>query len=352
MVIACWRESLSRVRGRAIIALHFKTEGSLNKIVTRALIGAAMLVSAGAAEAQQQFFRIGTGGTGGTYFPVGGMIANAISEASGFGVKGLVATAVASNGSLANINAINGGQAEAGLTQADVAYWAFTGTGLFDGRPKIDTIRFIANLYPESVQIVVKKGSNIRSVSDLKGKRVSLDEPGSGTLIDARIVLNAWGVSEKDLKPEYLKMGPAADRMKDGALDAFFTVGGWPTGAISELASTQGGIDLVPVDGPNAEKLLQQFQFFSADTIPAEAYRGSPETKTIAVGAQLVVSSKLSDQLVYDITKAMWNDNTRKLLDAGHAKGKLIRKETALSGAGIPVHPGAERFYREIGLIK
>ncbi|MBM3524129.1 MAG: TAXI family TRAP transporter solute-binding subunit, partial [Alphaproteobacteria bacterium] len=237
-------------------------------------------------------------------------------------------------------------------SQADVAYWAWSGTGLFEGRPKIDSVRFIANLYPESVQIVVKKGSNIRSIADLKGKRVSLDEPGSGTLVDARIVLAAWGLSEKDMRPEYLKMGPAADRMRDGALDAFFTVGGWPTGAITELASSQGGIDLLPVDGPQADKLLQQYSFFSRDVVPAEAYKGSPETKTIAVGAQLLTSAKVSDELVYGITKALWHNETRKLLDAGHAKGKLIRKETALAGAGIPVHPGAERFYREAGLLK
>ena len=318
-----------------------------------ALAAAAGVASAAdAARAQQQFFRIGTGGTGGTYFPVGGMIANAISEASGTGVKGLVATAVASNGSLANINAIGAGQFEAGLTQADVAYWAWSGTGLFEGRPKVDSIRFVANLYPESVQIVVKRGSGIRSVADLKGKRVSLDEPGSGTLIDARIVLAAYGLTDRDLKPEYLKMGPAADRMRDGALDAFFTVGGWPTGAIAELASSQGGIDLLPVDGDAAQRLLRQYSFFSADVIPADAYKGSAEAKTIAVGAQLVTSAKLADALVHDITKALWNDATRKMLDAGHAKGKLIRKETAVDGAGIPLHPGAERFYREAGILK
>ncbi|MFM8678859.1 MAG: TAXI family TRAP transporter solute-binding subunit [Alphaproteobacteria bacterium] len=313
---------------------------------------AAAASGSGAAQAQQQFFRIGTGGTGGPYFPVGGMLANAISEASGTGVKGLVATAVASNGSLANINAIGAGQFEAGLTQADVAYWAWSGTGLFEGRPKVDGIRFVANLYPESVQIVVKRGSGIRSVADLKGKRVSLDEPGSGTLIDARFVLAAYGLTDRDMKPEYLKMGPAADRMRDGALDAFFTVGGWPTGAIAELASSQGGIDLLPVDGEPAQRLLKQYSFFAADVIPADAYKGSAETKTIAVGAQLVTSAKIPDALVYDITKAMWNDATRKMLDAGHAKGKLIRKETALDGAGIPLHPGAERFYREAGLLK
>lgn len=312
----------------------------------------AAFATAGRAGAQQQFFRIGTGGTGGTYFPVGGMIANAISEASGAGVKGLVATAVASNGALANLNAISAGQFDAGLTQADVAYWAWSGTGLFEGRPKIDIIRFVANLYPESIQIVVRRGSEIRSVADLRGKRVSLDEPGSGTLIEARIVLQAFGLSEKDLRPEYLKMGPAADRMKEGALDAFFAVGGWPIGAIAELAASEGGIDLLSIDDAVADRLLSQYAFFSRYVIPAEAYKGSPETATIAVGAQLVTSARISDELIHGVTRALWNDNTRKLLDSGHAKGRLIRRETALVGAGIPLHPGAERFYREAGLLK
>jgi TRAP transporter TAXI family solute receptor len=302
--------------------------------------------------AQQQFFRIGTGGTGGTYFPVGGLIATAISEASGAGVKGLVATAVASTGALANIDAIAAGQIDAGLTQADVAYWAWSGTGLFDGRPKAEGIRLIASLYPESVQIVVRRSAGIRGIADLKGKRVSLDEPGSGTLIDARIVLAAHGLSEQDLRAEYMKMGPAADRMRDGALDAFFTVGGWPIGAITELASSLGDVDLLPIDGTAAEQLLALHDFFAPDVIPADAYKGSSETRTVAVGAQFVTSTRTADALVYEITKALWNDTTRRMLDTGHPKGKLIRRETALAGAAIPLHAGAERFYREVGILK
>jgi TRAP transporter TAXI family solute receptor len=312
---------------------------------------ATSLLAEGAAS-QQRFFRIGTGATGGTYFPVGGMIASAISEASGAGVKGLVATAVASNGSLANIKAIGAGQLEAGLTQADVAYWAWSGTGLLEGQPKVDGIRFIANLYPESVQIVARRDAGIRSVADLRGRRVSLDEPGSGTLIDARIVLAAHGLTEQDVQVEYLKMGPAADRLRDGALDAFFTVGGWPTGAIAELATSQDGVDLVPVDGEPAERLLAKNKFFSRDIIPAGAYKGSAETPTIAVGAQLISGTHVGDDLIHAVTKSLWTDDTRKILDAGHAKGRLIRRGTALDGAAIPLHPGAERFYREAGLLK
>ncbi|TWS94462.1 TAXI family TRAP transporter solute-binding subunit [Reyranella sp. CPCC 100927] len=315
----------------------------------------------GAPHAQQvKFFRIGTGGTAGTYYPLAGVIANAISNPPGSracdqggscGVPGLVATAVASNGSVANVNAVNGGSMESGFTQSDVAYWAYTGTGLYEGKPKVESLRLIANLYPESIHLVARKGSGLKSVADLKGKRVSLDEPGSGTLVDARMILAAFGLTEKDIKAEYLKPQQSADKLKDGALDAFVSVTGYPQGAISELAATSG-IELVPVEGPGIDKMLAQYTFFARDEIPTDAYKGVAGAKTISVNAQWVTSAKQSDDLVYEVTKALWNDNTRKLLDAGHAKGKTIQLKTALAGAGIPVHPGAERFYKEKGVAK
>lgn len=318
----------------------------------RVLLGAAAVPLAASTVLAQApaFFRIGTGGTAGTYYPIGGLIANAIS-ATGGGVPGLVATAVASNGSVANINAIVGGTAESGFSQSDVAYWAYTGTGLFEGKGKVEILRAIATLYPETVHIVARKGAGINSVADLRGKRVSLDEPGSGTLVDARIVLGAYGLTEKDVRPEYLKPGPAGDRLRDGALDAYFFVGGYPTGAISELA-TSAGISLVPITGPEVDKLLSQYRFFARDTVPAGTYKDVPETQTISVNAQWVTSAKVPDDLVYNITKALWSDSTRAKLDAGHAKGKLIRLETATAGLGIPLHPGAERFYKEKGVLK
>lgn len=297
------------------------------------------------------FFRIGTGGTAGTYYPVGGLIANAISANGGKGVPGLVATAVASNGSVANVNAIQSGALESGFSQSDVAYWAHTGTGLYEGKPKVEDLRIIATLYPETIHLVAAKSANIKSVTDLKGKRVALDEPGSGTLVDARIVLAAYGLTEKDIKPEYLKPGPAGDRLRDGALDAFFFVGGYPTGAISELASSSG-IDLIPITGPEVDKLLAQYQFFAKDKVPADTYKGVGATDTISVNAQWLTSAKQPDQLVYDIVKVLWNDASRASLDAGHAKGKLITLPNATKGLGIPLHPGAERFYREAGVLK
>ncbi|GAA4259027.1 TAXI family TRAP transporter solute-binding subunit [Azospirillum formosense] len=316
-----------------------------------AAVAGAVAVGATIAVAQTPaFFRIGTGGTAGTYYPVGGLIANVISGTNG-GVPGLVATAVASNGSVANINAINGGSSESGFSQSDVAYWAHTGTGLFEGKGKVEDLRVIATLYPETIHLVARKDANIKSVADLKGKRVSLDEPGSGTLVDARIVLGAFGLTEKDVKAEYLKPGPAGDRLRDGALDAYFFVGGYPTGAISELA-TSSGISLVPITGPEIDKMLGQYQFFAKDTVPANTYKDVPETNTISVNAQWLTSAKQPDDLVYNIVKTLYNEKSRAALDAGHAKGKLVTLKNATSGLGIPLHPGAEKFYKEQGVLK
>ncbi|MDP1837320.1 MAG: TAXI family TRAP transporter solute-binding subunit [Reyranella sp.] len=323
-------------------------------------LGAAVLGGLPAGAQDITFFRIGTGGTAGTYFPIGGLIANAISNPPGSracadggscGVQGLVASAVASNGSVANVGAIASGSMQSAFIQSDVAFWAYNGTGIYEGRPKVDTLRAIANLYPESFQLVARKGAGIKTIMDLKGKRVSLDEPGSGTLVDARLIFAAYGLTEKDVKAEYLKPQQAADKLKDGTLDAFFNVSGWPQAAISELAATTG-IDLVPIDGPEAANLIKEYSFFGADEIPDGAYKNAAGVKTVSVNAIWVTSSKLPDTLIYAITAALWNPSTRKLLDSGHAKGKAIKLDTALDGLGIPLHAGAEKFYKEKGLIK
>jgi uncharacterized protein len=306
---------------------------------------AALAASGIPASAQQQFFRIGTGGTGGTYYPLGGIIANAISTDK------VNVSAVATNGSVANVNGIVGGSMESGFSQADVNSWAFNGTGIYEGKPKVDELRAIANLYPESVHIVVKKGSGIKTVADLKGKRVSIDEPGSGTLVNARAILSAFGVTEKDIKPEYLKQQQSAEKLKDGSLDGYFQTTGYPQGTLTELAATNG-FDLLAIDGEARDKILAQYKFFAKDKIPDGVYKDVKGVETIAVGAQWITSSKQPDALVYEITKALWNDKTRAALDAGHAKGKVILKETALQGVGIPLHAGAEKFYKEAGLLK
>ena len=318
----------------------FKRLGSL-------VLAAAFIAAFPGAVQAQQFFRIGTGGTAGTYYPVGGMIANAVSQPGK-----IVVTAQASNGSVANVNGIAGGGMESGFSQADVATWAQTGTGIYEGKPNVPGLRLIANLYPESVHLVVRKGSGIKTVFDLKGKRVALDEPGSGTLVNAKLILAAYGIQEADIKPEFIKPNQAGDKMKDGALDAFFFVGGAPAGAIAELASGGAGIELIAIDGPQAEGLRQASPFFSPDNIPADTYKGVAAVRTLSVGAQWVTSDKADAATVYEITKALFSDATQKTLQAGHAKGKLITKENAVQSAGIPFHPGAEKYYREVGLLK
>ena len=310
-------------------------------------LGAAALLGRGALAQVPAFFRIGTGGTAGTYYPIGGILANAISNP-----PQLVLTAQASNGSVANVNAIASGALESGFSQADVAYWAYTGTGLFEGKGKMEDLRLLANLYPESIHLVAAKTANIKSVADLKGKRVSLDEPGSGTLVDARIILAGYGLKESDLKADFLKPNQAAEKMRDGGMDAFFFVGGYPTSAITELAATGAGIDIVPIDGAGAEAIRKQYSFFAADEIPADTYKNVGAVKTLALGAQWITSAKVPENVVYEVVKGLWSDKTRAALDAGHAKGKFIRKETALQGAAIPLHPGAERYYKEAGLTK
>ena len=314
------------------------------KHLVTAVVAATAFVSAAQA---QQFFRIGTGGTAGTYYPIGGMIANAVSQPGK-----IIVTAQATNGSLANVNGIAGGAMESGFSQSDVATWAQTGKGLFEGKPSIAELRLIANLYPETIHVVVKKGSGIKSIAELKGKRVALDEPGSGTLVNARLVLAAYGLKESDIKPEYIKPNQASDKMKDGALDAFFFVGGAPAGAIAELASSGAGIELLPITGAQADTLRRGNPFFANDSVPAATYKDVAAVNTLSVGAQWVTSAKADTETVYQITKSLYSDATQKALAAGHAKGKLITVKNAVQGAGIPFHPGAERFYKEAGVLK
>src|SRR5918994_997382 len=200
-------------------------------MAVRALLAAALVVLCGAATTglataqEMQFFRIGTGGVAGTYYPIGGLIADIISHPPGArpcdkggscGVPGLVAIAQSSNGAVANVDAIASGALESGFAQSDVAYWAYTGTGIYEGHGKVENLRAITNLYPESVHIVARKDAGIGSVRDLEGKRVSLDEPGSGTLVDARLILEAFGLSEDDLSPSYVKSSRAIPMIDEG----------------------------------------------------------------------------------------------------------------------------------------
>ncbi len=335
--------------------------GSLAVLILASLIQTAT-PAAGAqsvdAYSQPQLFRIGTGGPQGTYFPIGNLIAASLSEgttaceaSTRCGLPGLLAVAQLSNGSVSNVEAISAGVLEAGLVQADVAHWAYSGTGGFAGKAPHTRLRAIASLYQESVHIVVSRQSGIARIRDLEGRRVSLDEPGSGTLLDARIVLDAAGLDEKDLRTVYIKPQFAAQKLRRNGLDAFFIVAGYPTKSVVDLTA-RGEARLIAVERSVAKDIQKRYPFLTPSTIPANTYAGIVDTPTVSVAAQLLVSADLPDELVYEITRTLWSERTGRLLQKGHPKGREIHLESALEGIAIPLHPGADRFYRQLRISR
>jgi TRAP transporter TAXI family solute receptor len=321
------------------------------------LLAGAMALAGSAAAQDMKFFRIGTGGAGGTYFPIGGLIANAISNPPGArpcekggscGVPGLVAIAVSTNASVANVNAIHAGQLDAGLAGAQSVVQGYNGEGKFTGAKK-DKIRVIANLYPEDMHLVLPKGKQIKSLSELKGLRVGVAAAGSGTQVSVRMILKEYGIEAKEFE---LGLSQSTQRLADGQLDAFFYAGGTPFAALIQLGSTKG-FELYKFSEDDRKRINKIIPYYVPSMIPAGTYESIKyDVPTVAVNGQLITSVDQPEELIYEITKALWNDNTRKLLDKGHAKGKAIRAETALTGVLIPLHPGAEKFYKEAGMIK
>lgn len=320
-----------------------------------------MLALGGLRAAQGQearYLRIATGSAAGTYYPVGETIARLLSHPPGLppcdpgaacGVPGLIATSETSEGSVANVTAVGEGAVETALAQADVISWAQAGDGLFAGKPALANLRVIANLYAESMHLVVRRDAKIATVKDLKGKRVSLDRPGSGSRVDALLILAAYGVKQSMLK--IVEYGPsqASDALANGEIDAFFFLGGAPAATVMDIA---GGneIDLVPIAGEQRDKLLAQERYFTASVIPAGIYPGIGETATLSVGAQWICAAERNEDLIYDITKALFDPVNRAVLDAGHPKAKEITLESATRGVAVTLHPGAVRFYREKGV--
>ncbi len=329
-------------------------------LAAAAALATALAVAPAAQAQDMKFFRIGTGSAGGTYFPIGGVIANAISNPPGSrpcdkggacGVPGLVAIAVSTNASVANVNAIQAGQLEAGLSGAATIYESYNGVGKFEGNRK-DKIRVIANLFPEDMHLVLPKGSTLGSLKDLKGKRVGIAQAGSGTQVAVLRILNHYGISRDDISAAELNNSQSAERIADGQLDAYFYAMGTPSSALVQLGSTRG-FELYKFTEAERDAIHKLIPYYVHSEIGPGTYEAVNYTvPTIAVNGQLVTSADQPDDLVYEITKALWNNNTRKLLDNGHPKGKVITLDTALKGVLTPLHPGAERFYREKGLIK
>ena len=329
----------------------------------RSLVCAGLLSSAvviGAALAQEtHYFRIGTAATGGSFFQIGGIVATAISSPAegpdcehggSCGVRGLVAVAQATPGSVENLRLINDGQIESGFSQADLAGWAYKGIADFAASGPLPKLRAIASLFPEAAHLVVRADSPVHSLSNLAGKRVSLGEAGSGTAADAKVLLAAAGIGEADLKREYLRPGPAAEQLKSGSIDALFLVGGAPIPAIRDLAASTP-IRLVALDGPIVDTLKKDFGFYHGAVIPAGTYPGlDSDTPTLGFYALWLVNADIDTDLVYAMCKALWNEGTAKLLGKLDRGEQRIRLDRALTGVSVPLHPGAERFYREAGL--
>lgn len=296
------------------------------------------------------FFRIGTGGVGGTYYPIATLIAEGIAEETLESERPIIAAAQVSNGSIANIEGLASGLIEGGFAQANVVAWAYEGTEIFEGQPPRTDLRAIANLYPETLHLVTDISSGIEEVGDLEGRRVSLDEQGSGTLIDARMVLAAHDLSEADIVPEYMKPDLGLARIEEGRLDAFFIVAGAPVGTLEPFAEA-GRLSLVPIAGKPIDRLLDEYSFYFPVIIPEGTYEGVGAVETIGVGAQFVTTADADEETIYRLTRALWSDTVRAKLDDGHPRGRQIRLTNALTGIAIPLHPGSERFYREVGLL-
>nr|WP_245827367.1 TAXI family TRAP transporter solute-binding subunit [Roseovarius gaetbuli] len=326
------------------------------------LMAGALL--AGPALAQDMtFFRIGTGGAGGTYFPIGGIIANAISnppgsracdEGGNCGVPGLVAMAQSTNASAHNVNAVQAGQMEAGLTGAATLHFAYKGIGVFEGNQKPD-VRVIANLFPEDLHLVLPKGASLDGLADLKGKRVGIAQAGSGTQIAVELILAAHGITRDDIEEAELNNTQSAERLADGQLDAYFYAAGTPVAAMIQLDNTKG-MELYDWSEEELVTGNTAVPYYIKSLIPAGTYPGVDyDVDTLAVSGMLITNANQPEELIYEITKALWSSTARKLLDNGHPKGKAITVETALEGVegiGVPLHPGAEKYYREIGMLK
>jgi uncharacterized protein len=288
------------------------------------------------AEEKPKFISILTGGTGGTYFPLGGSFANIISDATG-----IETNAETTGASAENMQTLKDGDGEVAFSQTDIASYASEGKEMFEDN-KVENVQAIGTLYPETIQIVTTKESGITSVEDLKGKKVSVGAPGSGTVANAQQILEVYGMTFDDIKKQDLSFDESVAGIQDGTIEAAFVTAGAPTGAVEGLAATEDVI-IVPVDADKAEELIAKYPYYTVDEVPSGVYKLSASVPTVAVQAMLVVRDDLSEDVVYDITKALF-ENLDKVT---HAKGKLIKAETALNGVGITVHPGAQKYYDE-----
>lgn len=286
---------------------------------------------------------MGTGSPSGTYYAYGGVLGQYIQNNTTVTVK-----PVSTGGSKDNIQGIDIGDYQLGTVQSDVMDYAWNGTRSFEEDGKVDTFRTVAGLYAEAVQLVTTN-PDIKSVADLKDKKVSIGAPGSGVYFNAMDTLVAAGLTEEDIKPQYQNFDESADALKDGKIDAAFIVAGAPTGAITELCMTTDNARIVPIDGDIADKLMKENTFYSVYKIPADTYKNQAEDIfTVTVKATLIVSADASEDAVYALTSAIF-DNVDAITKE-HVKGAELTLENATEGLTVPFHAGAAKYFKEKGI--
>ncbi len=286
---------------------------------------------------------MGTGGTAGTYYGYGGILGNQIKTSAGITVN-----VVSTDGSKANILGIDIGNYQLGTVQSDVMAYAWDGARSFEKEGKIDSFRVIGGLYAEAVQLVTMD-PNIKSVADLRGKKVSIGAAGSGVYFNAVDILAAAGMTEKDIVPQYQSFADSADALKDGKIDAAFIVAGAPTPAIQELCTASKAY-LVPIDGDIAATLMNSSKYYTTYKIPANTYNGqTADVTTVTVKATLIVSADVSEEDVYNITKAIFDN--KETITTAHAKGAELSLENATQGMTAPFHKGAAKYFAEKDVI-
>ena len=307
------------------------------------LITLALVFSLAACAGSSTMMTMGTGGTAGTYYGYGGILGNQIKTDTGITIN-----VVSTDGSKANILGIDVGNYQLGTVQSDVMAYAWEGSRSFEKEGKIESFRVIGGLYAEAVQLVTMN-PEIKSVADLRGKKVSIGAAGSGVYFNAVDILAAAGMTEKDIVPQYQSFADSADALKDGKIDAAFIVAGAPTPAIQELC-TSASAYLVPIDGDIAKKLMEgDSSFYTEYKIPANTYKGqTSDVITVTVKATLIVSASAKEDDVYNITKAIF-DNV-DAITASHAKGAELSLENATSGMAAPFHAGAAKYFKEKGI--
>lgn len=283
-----------------------------------------------------KFLSLLTGGTQGTYYALGGTFADLITTDTG-----IKTTAEVSQASAANMTALQEGKGEIAFVQTDIAYYATEGKLMFDGN-KIDTISALGALYPETVQLVTTEASGIKTYADLKGKKVSVGAPGSGTYANAEQLLEINGLTMDDIKAQNLDFGESTDGLQSGQIDAAFITAGTPTGAVEALNATTK-VNIIGLDAGKADEIIAKYPYYAKDTVKAGTYGIANDVETVSVLAMLAVKKDLPEDVVYSMTKAIY-DNTGKI---SHAKGEFIKAETGLDGISIDIHPGAQKYFNE-----